>query len=56
MKYLYTMMKSNLEDIDDALCDEGYNINICEWCKENDIDLEGMIYEAAEQIVEDRRI
>lgn len=43
-----------LEDIDAALCDEGYNINICEWCKENDIDLKDMIYEVAEQIVEDR--
>ena len=44
-----------LEDIDAALCDEGYNINICEWCKENDIDLKDMIYEVAEQIVEDKR-
>jgi hypothetical protein len=44
-----------LEDIDAALCDEGYNINIGEWCKENDIDLKDMIYEVAEQIVEDRR-
>ena len=45
-----------LEDIDAALSDEGYNINICEWCKENDIDLKDMIYGVAEQIVEDRRI
>ena len=44
-----------LKDIDDALSDEGYNINICEWCKENDIDLKDMIYEVAEQIVEDKR-
>ena len=33
--------------------DEGYDINLYDWCEDNDIDLDDMIYEAAEQIVEE---
>ena len=42
-----------LEDIEEMCNDEGYDINLYDWCKDNDIDLKDMIYEVAEQIVED---
>ena len=42
-----------LEDIEEMCNDEGYDINLYDWCKDNDIDLKDMIYEIAEQIVED---
>ena len=41
------------ENIEEMCNDEGYAINLYDWCEDNDIDLDDMIYEAAEQIVED---
>ena len=41
------------ENIEEMCNDEGYAINLYDWCEDNDIDLDDMIYEAAEQIVEE---
>ena len=42
-----------LDDIEEMCNDKGYDINLNDWCNDNDIDLEDMIYEVAEQAVKD---
>ena len=42
-----------LEDIEEMCNDEGYDIDLYDWCEENDISLDYMINEVAEQLVED---
>lgn len=41
-----------LEDVEEMCKDEGYDIDLYDWCEENDIDLDDMITEAADEIVE----
>lgn len=40
------------DDIEDVCNDEGYNISLYDWCEENDIDLDDMISDAADEIVD----
>ena len=41
------------DDVDEKCREEGYDIDIYDWCEENDIDLDNMIDEIKEHIVED---
>ena len=41
------------EDVEEMCNDEGYDIDLYDWCEENDIRLDYIIYEVAEQLVED---
>ena len=41
------------EDVEEMCNDEGYDIDLYDWCEENDISLDYMINEVAEQLVED---
>ncbi len=41
------------EKIVDELDKEGYNIELYDWCKENDINLDNMIWNSLNQIVEE---
>ena len=41
------------EDVEEMCNDEGYDIDLYDWCEENDIDLDDMITDAADEIVED---
>lgn len=41
------------EDVEEMCKDEGYDINLYDWCEENDIDLDDIITDAADEIVED---
>ena len=40
------------EDVEEMCKDEGYDIDLNDWCEENDIDLDDMITDAADEIVE----
>ena len=40
------------DDIEDVCNDEGYDISLYDWCEENDIDLDDMISDAADEIVD----
>ena len=40
------------EDVEEMCNDEGYDIDLYDWCEANDIDLDDMIYEMANEIVE----
>lgn len=40
------------DDIGDVCNDEGYDIDLYDWCKENDIILDSMISDAADEIVD----
>lgn len=41
------------DEIDERCCDEGYDIDLYDWCEENDIDLNHMIWNMVDSIVED---
>ena len=40
------------EDVEEMCKDEGYDIDLYDWCEENDINLDYMITDAADEIVE----
>lgn len=40
------------EDVEEMCKDEGYDIDLYDWCEENDINLDDMITDAADEIVE----